>query len=135
VLNFDPCNVSQKYLVSCAPAARSQNPNQPNLMNNNKNFMHSIIDETFKYLFSLFGQGLASERSHPNSRMIILHLFQSIPSTCYGDQIIEMTSYAVLCVSVWHVVLMTNIWWVAGNRNEWMGKNQAKMRQPAQLAS
>ena len=69
-------------------------------MNNYKNFMHSIIDETFKYLFSLFGQGLASERSHPNSRMIILHLFQSIPSTCYGDQIIEMTSYAVLCVSV-----------------------------------
>jgi len=36
------------------------------------NFMHSIIDETFKYLFSLFGQGLASEYSHPNSRTITL---------------------------------------------------------------
>ena len=72
-LNFEPCSVPQKYLVSCAPPARFQNPNEPNL--NNKNFMHSIIDETFKYLFSLFGQGLASKRSHPNSRMIILHLF------------------------------------------------------------
>ena len=36
------------------------------------NFMHSIIDETFKYLFSLFGQGLASKYSHANSRTITL---------------------------------------------------------------
>jgi hypothetical protein len=102
-LNFEPCLVSQKYLVSCAGVARSQNPNQPNLMNNYKNFMHSIIDETFKYLFSLFGQGLASERSHPNSRMIILHLFQPVYSfnqlLCWPNNWNDKLCCAV-CVSV-----------------------------------
>ena len=130
-LNFEPCLVSQKYLVNCA-VARSQNPNQPNLMNNNNNnFMHSIIDETFKYLFSLFGQGLASERSHPNRRMIILHLFQPVYSfklLCWPNNRNDK-SYAVLCVSVWHE-LMTN---VLMHGIEWMGKNQAKMRQTPSL--
>jgi len=121
----------------------------------NNNFMHSIIDETFKYLFSLFGQGLASERSHPNLRMIILHLFQPVYSfklLCWPNNWNDK-SYAVLCVSVWHelmknVLMHGNEWigknqaklnewakikqnWMSGqksSKNEWMGKNQAKMR-------
>jgi len=95
------------------------------------NFMHPIIDETFKYLFSLFGQGLASERSHPNRRMIILHLFQPVYSfklLCWPNNRNDK-SYAVLCVSVWHE-LMTN---VLMHGIEWMGKNQAKMRQTPSL--
>jgi len=113
----------------------------------NNNFMHSIIDETFKYLFSLFGQGLASERSHPNLRMIILHLFQPVYSfkmLCWPNNWNDK-SYAVLCVSEWHMKWWKNMCWCMemnewakikqklmngqkSSKNEWMGKNQAKMR-------
>ena len=98
----------------------------------NNNFMHSIIDETFKYLFSLFGQGLASERSHPNLRMIILHLFQPVYSfklLCWPNNWNDK-SYAVLCVSVLHELMNEN---VSMHGNEWIGKNQAKMNEWAKI--
>ena len=55
-LNFEPCAKITKILGKLC--SRKVSKSKQALFDEN-NFMHSIIDETYKYLFSLFGQGLA----------------------------------------------------------------------------